>query len=74
MKSLRGSWWSPLGGKTSVLGLVALALLAIPAAAQTQLPAKSQTASLDSDAPPGAPPHWLPNEPWVMQHWLPYDE
>ena len=39
-----------------------------------QLPAKPQTASLDSDAPPGAPPHWLPNERWVMQHWLPYDE
>jgi len=36
--------------------------------------AKPQTASLDSEAPPGSPPHWLPNETWVMQHWLPYDE
>ena len=40
-----------------------------PAAAQ--VPAKPQTASLDSEAPPGSPPHWLPNERWVMQHWLP---
>ena len=39
-----------------------------------QLPAKPQTVSLDSDAPPGSPPHWLPGEQWVMQHWLPYDE
>ena len=45
-----------------------------PAVAQEQLPARPQSASLDSEAPPGAPPHWLPNEPWVMQHWLPYDE
>src|SRR4051795_3889354 len=48
--------------------------LAAPAAAQTQAPAKPQTKSLDSEAPPGSPPHWLPNETWVMQHWLPYDE
>src|SRR3954470_6342586 len=48
--------------------------LAAPAAAQTQAPAKPQTKSLDSEAPPGSPPHWLPNEQWVMQHWLPYDE
>jgi Tol biopolymer transport system component len=39
-----------------------------------QAPAEPQTQSLDSEAPPGAPPHWLPGEPWVMQHWLPYDE
>src|SRR4051794_823087 len=51
-----------------------LAIAAAPAAAQVQLPAKPQIASLDSDAPPGAPPHWLPGERWVMQHWLPYDE
>jgi Tol biopolymer transport system component len=42
--------------------------------AQVQAPAKPQTQSLDSEAPKGAPPHWLPSEPWVMQHWLPYDE
>ncbi|CAA9504728.1 MAG: hypothetical protein AVDCRST_MAG67-2254 [uncultured Solirubrobacteraceae bacterium] len=30
--------------------------------------------STDSEAPPGAPPHWLPPEDWVYNHWLPYDE
>jgi hypothetical protein len=28
----------------------------------------------DSDAPPGAPHAWLPEVPWVMQHWVPFDE
>ena len=28
----------------------------------------------DPDAPPGAPPSWLPDEQWVKEHWLPYDE
>jgi Tol biopolymer transport system component len=42
---------------------VVLALAAAPAA-------RAQ----DSDAPPGALPHWLPTEQWVYQHWLPYDE
>ncbi|HEV2812809.1 MAG TPA: hypothetical protein VGW10_06100, partial [Solirubrobacteraceae bacterium] len=46
-------------------GLVAVAaLLAAAPAAPAQ----------DSDAPPGALPHWLPTEEWVYQHWLPFDE
>ena len=52
-----------MGG--AVVGLVvvlALAICAAPAAAQ------------DSDAPPGALPHWIPDEVWVYEHWLPYDE
>src|SRR3954463_4607592 len=53
-----------------VLTLVFFSFTA-PALAQG---AKPQTTSLDSEAPPGSPPHWLPNETWVMQHWLPYDE
>lgn len=44
----------------AVLGV----LLLCPAAAVAQ----------DSDAPPGALPHWLPSEEWVYQHWLPFDE
>ena len=28
----------------------------------------------DSDAPPGAAPHWLPHDMWVHLHWVPYDE
>src|SRR5215210_3886073 len=58
----------------ALLLLLLLGLAATPAGAQAPLPAKPQTASLDSEAPPGAPPHWLPGERWVMQHWLPYDE
>ena len=30
--------------------------------------------AVDSEAPPGSPPHWLPGEAWVSNHWLPYDE
>jgi Tol biopolymer transport system component len=52
--------------------IAGLLLVATPAAGQA--PAKPQTTSLDSEAPAGAPPHWLPNERWVMQHWLPFDE
>jgi hypothetical protein len=44
--------------------LVALIALALPA----------QGWAADPDAPPGAPPEWLPNEPWVGNHWLPYKE
>jgi hypothetical protein len=28
----------------------------------------------DSLAPPGAPHTWLPDEDWVMHHWVPFDE
>jgi hypothetical protein len=31
-------------------------------------------AAADPDAPPGAPASWLPHDPWVQDHWLPYDE
>ncbi len=34
----------------------------------------SQAWAADPDAPPGAPPTWLPSTPWVMDHWLPYQE
>src|SRR5918999_266670 len=49
-----------------IAGLLAaaLALLGAAPAARAQ----------DSDAPPGALPHWLPTEEWVYQHWLPFDE
>src|SRR5687768_14340962 len=60
--------------RSLIAALVLGALLVPGAQAQTQRPAAPQTASLDSEAPPGAPPHWLPREQWVMQHWLPYDE
>src|SRR3954453_6266377 len=43
--------------------VVVLSALAAPAAL-----------AADPDAPPGSPPHWLPGEAWVSNHWLPYDE
>src|SRR3954452_4683155 len=47
-----------------------LALLALaPAAAQAKV-----LHSPDDLAPPDAPAHWLPPEPWIYNHWLPYDE
>lgn len=48
--------------------LLALAATAILA------PATAGAASSDSLAPANAPPHWLPPEAWVYNHWLPYDE
>jgi Tol biopolymer transport system component len=60
---------------SALTAALVLALAAAPVAlSQAPVPAKPQTTSVDSEAPPGAPPHWLPNEQWVMQHWLPYDE
>jgi Tol biopolymer transport system component len=61
-------------GRMLASTIAALGVLAAPAAAQLQVPARTQTTSLDSEAPKGAPPHWLPGETWVMMHWLPYDE
>lgn len=59
------SWRRWLGGP--LCG--ALALLATAGAAQAAAPH-----SPDDLAPPDAPAHWLPPEPWVYNHWLPYDE
>ena len=44
-------------------------MLATAASAQAAAPH-----SPDDLAPPEAPAHWLPPEPWVYNHWLPYDE
>jgi Tol biopolymer transport system component len=45
-----------------LLGIVA-SLVGAPAAS-----------AQDSLAPEGALPHWIPNDDWVYEHWLPYDE
>lgn len=44
--------------------VVAVAMLVTPVS----------THAADPDAPPGAPADWLPQEGWVMKHWLPYDQ
>ncbi|WP_445149932.1 TolB family protein [Baekduia sp. Peel2402] len=58
------SWRRWLGGP-----LCTLAVLATAASARAAAPH-----SPDDLAPPDAPAHWLPPEPWVYNHWLPYDE
>ena len=50
--------------RVALLTLTVLALLPGAAAAKSN----------DSLAPPDAPPHWLPPEAWVYNHWIPYDE
>ncbi|MEA2480138.1 MAG: hypothetical protein QOJ07_2060 [Thermoleophilaceae bacterium] len=47
-----------------------IATLLVALAAVAAAPAHAH----DSESPPGAPHNWLPREPWVMEHWLPYDE
>src|SRR5689334_1768015 len=49
---------------------LALAVVALGLA----VPATAGAASPDSLAPKNAPPHWLPPEAWVYNHWLPFDE
>jgi hypothetical protein len=44
--------------------------VALLCALTTAAPARAA----DSLAPPGAPRNWLPNEDWVQEHWLPYDQ
>jgi hypothetical protein len=46
--------------------LVLIVIAAFPSAAGAYSP--------DPAAPPGASIDWLPNEDWVQQRWLPYDE
>ncbi len=51
-------------------GALVVALLALaPGSASAAAPH-----SPDDLAPPDAPAHWLPPEPWIYNHWLPFDE
>src|SRR5918992_956389 len=58
-----------MGASRRIQRIVAVALVALLAPA-----AAASAASTDSEAPPTAPPHWLPPEAWVYNHWIPYDE
>lgn len=44
------------------------------AALCTAAVAASAALAHDSHAPPGAAHRWLPDEDWVMSHWVPFDE
>src|SRR5438874_1788542 len=50
------------------------ALLVIVCALMTLALGGAVARAADPDAPAGAPANWLPNQPWVLDHWLPYDE
>ncbi len=56
------------------LALPALLSVAVaaPAAAHEHPPQAGRAP--DSDAPAHAAPHWIPNDDWVRQHWVPFDE
>jgi hypothetical protein len=57
-----------LGSKVRLpLGLVVVTLW-------LSLVAPLASRAADPLAPPGAPPTWLPNVPWVQERWLPYRE
>jgi Tol biopolymer transport system component len=61
-----------MAGRISVRSVhAALAVAGALAVAPT---ATAPAASTDSEAPRNAPPHWLPPEAWVYNHWIPYDE
>jgi hypothetical protein len=48
--------------------------LAVLVAVLASAAAPACATSFDTLAPATAPPHWLPPEPWVYNHWLPFDE
>ena len=52
----------------TVTALLLVALLAPGSSAATV-----RDTAPDPDAPAGAPPSWLPDRDWVLEHWLPYD-
>ncbi|HEX8647024.1 MAG TPA: hypothetical protein VF715_08975 [Thermoleophilaceae bacterium] len=55
-----------------LVGAAAL-ILAVAAALSAALMAPSARTA-DTEAPPGAGKNWLPNEDWVVRHWIPFEE
>lgn len=47
---------------------------ALVAVAASLLIFSATAMAADPDAPAGAPAIWLPSTPWVLDHWLPYNE
>lgn len=50
------------------------ACIALLVAAAAVMTVAAPALTKDSNAPAGATDRWLPCEPWVMYHWLPFDE
>ena len=63
---------TPRPGRGVEAGVRRVALLTL--AVLALVPGAAAAKSNDSLAPPDAPPHWLPPEAWVYNHWIPYDE
>lgn len=55
-------------------GRATLLAIGVTVASFTLMPQAASAAAPDPDAPPGAFRDWLPQEAWVMERWLPYDE
>lgn len=60
---------SSLRQRAVLLGAAIALALAIAGPAGAYTPTRP-----DSDAPPDASPDWLPDEPWVMERWMPFDQ
>jgi hypothetical protein len=54
--------------------LIPLLLAALLVALGAPAVAGAATGPADPDAPPGARADWLPDEQWVMERWLPFDQ
>jgi len=57
--------------RRACLFVLASSILVAPVAAAADTPIPRPP---DSDAPAGAPPHWLPADHWVHHHYVPFDE
>jgi Tol biopolymer transport system component/plastocyanin len=68
-----GRRWVVAGALAALAAVAALLVATRPWKDDGQAKA-AVPGSFDSLAPPNAPPHWLPPEDWVYNHWLPYDE
>lgn len=55
------------------VAISAVAILAVAAALSALLIAPPAHTA-DTEAPPGAGKNWLPNEDWVIRHWIPFEE
>lgn len=51
-------------------GVIVAVAAVLSAALLTAPPARTA----DTEAPPGAGKNWLPNEDWVIRHWIPFEE
>ena len=56
------------------MGVLRAGAIVSTAAAVIALLLASSLPAADTEAPPGAGKNWLPNEDWVVRHWIPFEE